>query len=85
MLSLSGEVFVYKKLCTLSAGTFCVPIAPQQIQHFLQKQIQPPLVESVQAPESVPAVKREMGDLYRVGFPVLKEERNACIPVPPES
>lgn len=47
MLSLSGEVFVYKKLCTLSAGTFCVPIAPQQIQHFLQKQIQPPLVESV--------------------------------------
>ena len=62
-----------------------MPIAPQQIQHFLQKQIQPPLVEMEQTPEVMPEVKREMGDLYRVGFPVLKEERNVVIPIPIES
>lgn len=38
-----------------------------------------------QTPEVMPEVKREMGDLYRVGFPVLKEERNVVIPIPIES
>ena len=76
MLSLSGEVFVYQKLSTLTNGDFCVPIAPQQIQQFLNKQIQPPLANPAPASGDKIAVKEEKTDMYRVGFPLLKEERN---------
>lgn len=42
MLSLSGEVYVFKKLTTLTGGEFCVPESASSIHEFFQHHVQPP-------------------------------------------
>ncbi|KAK8802489.1 hypothetical protein WA171_006168 [Blastocystis sp. BT1] len=77
VLSLSGEVFIYKKLATLTGGSFCVPETAFQIQDFFLHHLQPPVSKQEDLPSAslVPTIKQP-GEVQIIGFPPLVENSN---------
>ena len=72
MLSLSGEVFIYKKLAQISGGQFCVPETAFQIQDFFLRHLQPPVSKIDEAPIIVPPAK-QTSEVQPIGFPPFLE------------
>lgn len=80
VLSLSGEVFIYKKLATLTGGSFCVPETAFQIQDFFLHHLQPPVSKQEDLPSAslVPTIKQP-GEVQIIGFPPLVENSNVML------
>lgn len=78
VLSLSGEVFIYKKLAQISGGQFCVPETAFQIQDFFLHHLQPPVSKVEETPIIVPPVK-QTSEVQPIGFPPFIESSTVGI------
>lgn len=78
VLSLSGEVFIYKKLAQISGGQFCVPETAFQIQDFFLHHLQPPVSKIDETPIIVPSVKQS-SEVQPIGFPPFIESSTVGI------
>ena len=67
ILCYSGEVFIYQKITQVTKGSYQVPLDIHDIQYFLSKSIEPPIVDdNVMIEERV-----KMREINQVGFPKL--------------
>ena len=72
VLCYSGEVFVYQRITQVTKGNYQVPLDIHDVQYFLSKAIEPPIVDDNAMIEE----RAKMKEINQVGFPKLNVNVN---------